>query len=187
MSDRLDRHLAAGECILWIGHPAPGIWFNRADRLLVPFSLVWGGMSIGFFYIALRQGSTNIPRIAVLGLFSILGVYLIIGRLLVRPWTHKKTTYALTDQRALVIRDYAGWSMDEQSLDDIPVLQTVRSGTNRYSIQFGHGSWWIPPYGSTGLEILGAVPRMGPIAFLDLSADDKDMVLSLLRQERRDP
>ncbi len=99
----LDVPLLAGERVLWTGGPDPAKLFEPADVFIVPFSVAWGGFAIFWMVMALSMGAP-LP-FAMFGLpFVVLGLHLMVGRFFVRRWQRRRTTYVLTDRRALVIR-----------------------------------------------------------------------------------
>ncbi len=93
--------LYPGERVLWTGGPARFPVFNRADILFVPFSLLWGGFAI---FWEIRAASFGGPPFFLLvgGVFVLLGLYLIAGRLVVRALALRATHYVITDRRVIV-------------------------------------------------------------------------------------
>lgn len=99
------RELQSGERVLWEEAPDGRRWLQPQDALLIPFSLMWGGFAIFWEASALYSPSPGDSIIAPLwGIpFVPLGLYLIVGRLVVRRWLLGHTAYALTDRRAISI------------------------------------------------------------------------------------
>jgi hypothetical protein len=106
--------LLPGETVLWAGRPTSGVIFHHQDRLLIPFSLFWGGItlacSIGLLIVAARG-----DRSALLGLLVALpmagiGQYAMWGRFLLDESKKKRTFYAVTDRRVLAVQtcDFKG-------------------------------------------------------------------------------
>jgi hypothetical protein len=140
--------LASGETMLWAGRPSPSVILHREDVYLIPFSLLWGGFAIfweagvlGFW------GKSHGSDIFVLwGIpFVLVGQYLIWGRFLFAAWLKRRTFYAVTDRRVIVVQN--GWTHKTASayLDTLPALtKEVGSkgiGTLRFataSARFGH-------------------------------------------------
>lgn len=139
----IQPELVSGETVLWTGKPNTAVVFHKEDAFLVPFSLLWGGFAI--FWEASVLGlvgaqNSSAPSFFVLwGIpFVVIGQYLIWGRFFVSGWKKRRTYYALTNRRAIVVQD--GWSrkMASAYLDSIPMLvkQSERSdglGTLRFA------------------------------------------------------
>jgi hypothetical protein len=104
---RVISELFPGEQVLWSGKPDSRRWLYREDRLLVPFSLLWGGFAI--FWEASVLTATSAHEHAAVRLvfalwgvpFVLLGLYLIFGRVFARRWIRRRSLYVLTDQRIL--------------------------------------------------------------------------------------
>ena len=105
--------LTSGENILWAGQPKAGVIFHRQDLFLIPFSLFWGGFTIFWEFLASGFGGSKSGASAP-SLFLIWGVplvvigqYLIWGPFLYVAWLKKRTNYAVTNKRVIVVQD--GW------------------------------------------------------------------------------
>lgn len=101
-------HLFTGERIVWAGQPKQGLVLGARDALLIPFSLLWGGFAI--FWNAsvwLIPHTQNGPDLffRLWGLpFLAVGLYLIVGRFWHDAALRKRLTYAVTNQRIVVMR-----------------------------------------------------------------------------------
>ena len=105
--------LLQSETIEWSGQPETSVNFNRTDIFLIPFSLLWGGFAL-FALVALifswfagtREAESIIGYLVgifMIVFFAIIGVYLIVGRFAYKKWQKRRTHYALTNKRALVL------------------------------------------------------------------------------------
>jgi hypothetical protein len=173
---RLQPYLQPGEKILWTGRPDPSRLIGRSDVFLIPFSLMWGGFAIFWEASVLGAGAPiffdlwGIP-------FVVAGQFLIWGRFVYKRWAKRRTVYALTGQRALILR---GGSLQSVFLNQVPTIdQTVRadgSGT----IQFGNSPFGFGSWANTGMDFFGqsrAVP-----AFYDVP--EVARVYGLINQAR---
>ena len=148
--------LTSGESILWAGQPNSRVVFHKEDALLVPFSLLWGGFAIfwelgvmGYWGSGSRAGNPwffgmlwGIP-------FVLVGQYLIWGRFFYAAWKKRRTHYAVTNRRVVVVQN--GWKRQMASayIDSLPTLiKESRSsglGTLRFaqadSIWSGRRGW----------------------------------------------
>ena len=102
----LQPFLEKEEKILWIGLPKQGILFSWVDIFLIPFSILWGGFSFFWEWMALQglmEGEEAFAFIfPIVGIpFVMVGLQLMIGRFFSDKRRRKNTIYALTNQRVL--------------------------------------------------------------------------------------
>jgi hypothetical protein len=125
----IQPELTAGETVLWAGQPDPSVRLHREDVFLIPFSLFWGGFSIFWeLGVAGYWGSgSNAGKQWFFGMiwgipFVLIGQYLIWGRFLVAAWKKRRTYYAVTTRRVIVVQN--GWSrrMASAYIDTLPTL-----------------------------------------------------------------
>jgi hypothetical protein len=117
-----------GERVLWEGGPDASVVFSKQDLFLVPFSLLWGGFAI--FWEA-GVTSTGWSFGTVWGVpFVAVGLYLIVGRFFYKRWDRRRTRYAITDKRAVLIRS-EGRQVREADVATAP-MQTERSRDGRH-------------------------------------------------------
>jgi len=130
----LRSYLRSGEHIRWIGRPVQGFRTSGRDVFLIPFSLLWGGFALFWEF---SVASTPAPGFFKLwGVpFVLVGLYLIIGRFIVDAWVRSRMTYAVTDERAIVLRTVSSEKLLTASLDQQVRLQREQSG--RGTIEFG--------------------------------------------------
>jgi hypothetical protein len=148
---RLQPYLQPGEKILWTGKPDPSRLIGRSDAFLIPFSLMWGGFAI-FWEASALGGSAPVFFILWGVPFVVVGQYLIWGRFLFKRWDKRRTVYALTVQRALILR---GGSLQSVFLNQVPTInQSVRPDGSG-SLQFGDSPGRYGYWGNTGMDFLG--------------------------------
>jgi len=101
--------LFSGESLYWAGIPNPKVIFHSDDWTLIPFTLVWTGIWV--FWEGQALGIWE-PRKSELHVFDILwripfllyGSYMVFGRFLTDAWLKRRTYYAVTNRRALVLQ-----------------------------------------------------------------------------------
>lgn len=167
-SQPFQSYLLAGERILWTGQPKQGLVFSGKDILLVPFSLMWGGIAIAWnaaaWFQAFGGGSGDGPDwfFRLWGLpFLVVGLYLIAGRFLHDASLRRGLHYAVTDQRVLVVRGAKFISLDIRRLPRLDLAE-YRDGSGTLAFEADHGmawgmswggtngfGWWVPALAST--------------------------------------
>ena len=172
-----------GERIVWTGQPDPRRFFARVDLFLVPFSLLWG--SFALYWEASVLGWTGSPPappvMAAFGIpFVLLGLYFMVGRFIYQAWLKRRTMYALTNRRALILRDAWGPSVDAIPLTpDLPISTSVRSDGSG-TIVFGPTSPFDAIYGNTGLSLF----RRGPYTPAFYDVPDIRAVAQIIEEQR---
>jgi hypothetical protein len=142
VSSKVQSELTSGETLLWTGKPNPSVIFHSDDLYLIPFSLLWGGFAIfweagalGYWGNGSRNGTPSI-FMAVWGIpFIVIGQHMIWGRFLYDAWLKKRTYYAVTNRRILVLQE--GWNR-KTSWAYISTIPTVeREGSTTGTLWFG--------------------------------------------------
>ena len=129
--------LQPGERVLWRGRPDAGRVFAPADALLVPVTVVWTG-----FFVAFGVGTDGfgtVPGTVFTSVFLLVGLYLLVGRFVVKMWSRNRTDYVVTDRRAVVTD--RGRPRKEVALTRPPVVRRSRDRRR------GTVIWAIPPPG----------------------------------------
>jgi hypothetical protein len=127
MAEGLPVPLLPNERLVWQGQPDPRKIFMPADGFLVPFYGFFLAMTI---FVTIGALSTEAPpfMLALIAIFIVLGAYLLVGRFFVKALRKTRTTYAVTDQRAII---HTPWSTREVRLSTAGIeLATSRSGAH---------------------------------------------------------
>jgi hypothetical protein len=164
VTEGLPIPLLPGERLLWRGQPYPGKVFMPADAVLVPFHGLFLALAI---FIGVAGSRTGAPAFmsALLLVFVVLGLYLTVGRFFVKAFRKSRTTYAVTDQRAII---RTPWSTREVRLGTAGIeLATTGSGRH-LTVIFSNptlgrrgGSlftqaWANEQFRNSGMEVFGA-------------------------------
>ena len=136
--------LLPGERVVWSGQPDYRRIFSRQDLFLVPFSLMWGGFAIFWELAALglggRMAADENPAPLVFKLwgipFVVVGLYLIFGRFIVKRIVRRRTIYAVTDQRVIVLRRVAGTRIDTGHIHSLANVGATINASGYGSIDF---------------------------------------------------
>ena len=175
-------HLLAGEKVLWSGRPWQGLMLTRRDALMIPFSLVWGGFAIFWESNVVSMKAPLVFKLFGIP-FVVIGLFLIFGRLPLDAWLRSRIHYALTDRRALILRDGAWGSFKALALDRLPETALLEGANGRGTIRFGAQATFRSGYGN------GAgfwVPALDPTAQF-LRIDDVRRVFAILQERSQAP
>ncbi len=175
--------LLQSETIEWSGQPETSVNFNRTDIFLIPFSLLWGGFAL-FALVALifswfagtREAESIIGYLVgifMIVFFAIIGVYLIVGRFAYKKWQKRRTHYALTNKRALVLSLSFGRKIQGIFLDRLPTINKSVRHNGIGTIYFGSPSWITAIYGNSGLDFMSGFYSTDIPAFCDIKDADK--------------
>lgn len=141
--ESLIPELQPGERLLWSGRPDTSRWLVPDDPwlgLVLAGGLFDLGLSAIILSSNLRADVSGFDLVAVLLglLFAGFGLYLVIGRFIVRRYFGRRTAYGLTNLRALVIKPT--WRGGRQTAF---VWLTSGPGVNERISRDGHGTLMI--------------------------------------------
>jgi hypothetical protein len=164
---------------LWWGRPDPNVIFAGADAYLVPFSLLWAGFTIFWeiSVLASQPDQGGDAFFAIWGIpFVVFGLYFVAGRFFTKRYTKRRTTYAVTEDRAIVL------AMNGRRISETPIrsgdLTITRARDGHHgSVVFGgsHGQrWWASPwmYSNTGMDWWSGWRAPSGVAFYDVDGFD---------------
>jgi hypothetical protein len=131
----LKKELLPGESLLWAGRPRQGFYLQAQDAWMVPFSLVWCGITITLLSSALRSGETS-PGVIFFLIHGFVGLYLLVGRFIYDVKRRAATFYGLTDRGPIILSGFFRKIVKRiqlQSLSDITLTEHRDSwGTIRF-------------------------------------------------------
>ena len=124
----VQSELTSGESVVWAGQPKSSVIFHKEDGLLIPFSLLWGGFAIFWEAGVLGMwGAAHANERWSFGIlwgipFVLIGQYVIWGRFFYAAWLKRRTHYAVTNRRVIVVQN--GWKRQMASayIDSLPTL-----------------------------------------------------------------
>lgn len=140
--DSFQGRLLPGERVLWEGQPAQGLLMTSRDALLIPFSLVWCGFAVFWTFGANGMGAP--PFFLLWGaMFICIGLYFVVGRFAADAWLRRRTYYAVTDRRVLILRLAPLSKFTAIGLSQLPDLDLTERNDGRGTIRFGQAiSMW---------------------------------------------
>jgi len=140
-AQKIQAELMSGESVYWAGIPDPRVIFHSDDWTTIPFSLVWTGFfvfweaeALGVWGKTSRSGGNTF--MVLWGIpFLVIGNYMVWGRFLADAWLKRRTYYAVTNRRVLVLQE--GWKRKSSAtfLEAIPKIE--REGSVTGTLWFG--------------------------------------------------
>jgi hypothetical protein len=109
-AQKIQPELLPNEKIYWAAMPASNVIFHSDDWVTIPFSLLWCGFFV-FWEFEVVQGTRKTSSSP--GAFMILwglaflcgGLYMVVGRFFHDAWLKRRTYYAATNRRVLILQD----------------------------------------------------------------------------------
>jgi hypothetical protein len=181
--------LFSDEKVAWAGQPDARFRFSSGDVFLVPFSLLWGGFALFWEAGVLGVLGGNGPAPTLFALwgipFVLVGQYIIWGRFVYKAYRNRRTFYALTNQRALILTILRSRRVQTVFLNQLPTIgKTVRrdgSGT----VEFGSSpNWTAAASANSGMDFFGG--RYGPAAPAFYDIPDVERVYQLVMRLKTD-
>jgi hypothetical protein len=146
--------LLPGESLEWTGRPSPAVIFHQEDWFAIPFSLLWGGFAIfwllgaaGIWDVFTNKPQHTFQYLGIIGgaPFVLIGQYMIWGRFAYQAWKKRRTLYALSGRRALiVVQGLNGRTSSSAYFDNMPIIDKRVRADGIGSISFGgpfRGTW----------------------------------------------
>lgn len=173
---RFTPQLRAGERLLWTGAPDPARHLDHRDAWLIPLGVVLGAVSVWSAVSFAADGSPMAALIGIPGL--LLGLLLMGGRFFLKSRTKAATRYAVTSQRALILRP-AG-TLESRTLTDTTIQVRPSKDGRHATISFGTTPPWQSVLDNTGLELS---QQMAP-AFVFHDVADHESAREALERHR---
>jgi hypothetical protein len=151
-SPEITATLDRGERVIWSGQPRQGLMLRGMDAFAIPFAAVWTSIPLFGAVMTMRGPKGDAFAILPALLFVVIGLYLLIGRFFVDAAQRRRTFYALTNERILIVSGL--WSRDVRSLS-LRTLGEVGVSTRasgQGTISFGrsaYGAFAIPGWPGT--------------------------------------
>jgi hypothetical protein len=101
--------------------PNPNVIFHSDDWTAIPFSLLWTGFFVFWEFGVWKQKSIFMTLWGIP--FLVIGNYMVWGRFFVDGWLKRRTYYALTNRRAMILQN--GWKTKVSTtyLESIPNIE----------------------------------------------------------------
>jgi hypothetical protein len=155
----LQAELSTGESLLWTGKPNPRVIFHASDWVTIPTGIFVAGFSI-FWEAGVggsgpwRGGGDPSSFMMLWGIpFIIVGQYMLWVRFLYAAWKKTRITYALTNERILVIVAPPQAKVISIYLRSVPGITKDVRADGIGTLKFGDTP---PVWGARGTKMLAA-------------------------------
>ncbi len=148
----VDPPLLPGEEVLWTGRPDPKRILTAWDGFLIPLSVFW--VAVGIDLALEAEGGS---RVGALVAVAVTGLYLVVGRFVVKACRKHRTCYFLTDARAIICRPGRAFSFDLGEMNPhVQVIGSRRHRTLRFTSDDprSYGKFGSEMFVNTGLDFL---------------------------------
>ena len=130
------KELGPNERLLWSGQPKQGLTFRPSDWFQIPFSLLWCGFAI--YWESSVISTVGLDFFALWGIpFVLMGLYLVVGRFFADAQQRARTTYALTDERVIIVSGLSARNVRSLDLKTLAEMELTTQGGSRGTIAFG--------------------------------------------------
>ena len=178
----IEGELLDGEKILWTGQPDPSKIFTAADLFLIPFALFWISMPTMGGVSMLKDGDFSGALFIVP--FLLIGSYLLVGRFFYKSWAKRKTYYAVTDRRVIVINGGLKHRIAASFIRDIVAVNSSINKNGEGMVIFGNASIFAASFGNSGFGTAENQTAPLPPIFYDLK--NAQEVLDLVNRLRNE-
>ncbi|MGW4090735.1 hypothetical protein [Nocardia sp. NPDC004750] len=128
VQSEIGRILGPGENVLWTGRPRRGLALQTRDAYILPFSLFFCGFAVFFAISDVAEGASPLSLLWV-GIFVLVGLYFLLGRLVVDAQRRAHTFYGVSNKRIIIISRFFGYKVQTFNPRTLEYLSlTERSG-----------------------------------------------------------
>jgi hypothetical protein len=176
--------LDADERLIWSGQPKQGIQLQLADVFFIPVGLFWTTFMIFAAIAIIGQEAdlgSKIFGLIVIGLFILFGLFLLGGRLWVDAALRRRTYYAVTDRRIIIISGLLRQKLQSiflRTLSDITLTET-RGGDG--TISFGPVPLWYYCWYGLGWPGMGGAFSVSCFRLIDRVREVYNLILQAQR------
>lgn len=138
----INSELRDTEGLLWAGKPRQGIVFRSFDAVLIPFGVMWTGLTVFGVLRTVIAGLMS-GRSLLFALWSVpflfVGFHLMLGRFIMDAKRRQRTFYAVTNQRVIIISGLLSRQVKSLTLRTVGDLSLSEKRDKSGTIVFGSG------------------------------------------------
>ena len=136
ITDVLDR----GERVIWSGQPRQGLMLRGSDGFAIPFALVWTSIPLVGALSTLTGPKSNPFALLPILPFVLVGLYLLVGRFFVDAAQRRRTYYALTNERIVIVSGLSSRSVRSLALRSLEQVDVSERASGQGTITFGRSA-----------------------------------------------
>lgn len=129
------NELLINEKIMWTGQPETKFILKSEDIVLSLFGLLITGF-LSLFFRGNFITSADLVEISIFTIMFLAGLYYLFGRFIIDHYEKKRTFYAVTNQRVLIINNMYKKSVQAELISQIPALIKTVHKDDIGTIQF---------------------------------------------------
>jgi hypothetical protein len=161
---------------LWTARPGLGLALRATDAFLIPFSLLWCGFAVFWEATVLRVHAPLVFPIFG-SVFVAVGLYFVFGRFLADAWARRRTLYAVTDRRIVIVSGVLRRQVRSLFLEGLAEVNLTARRNGKGTLTFGRDT---NPWGPMNA---GFLARSNAPAFELIETPQQ--VLSMIRGAQR--
>ncbi len=192
ISDKIKHHMVNGEELLWSGQPDARKIFTISDIIIIPITaIIFTAVlltEISFVLdIVINNDSSmisNIVKVFFVLLFLLVSFYITLGRFVYKKYRKKKTLYAVTNKRIIIIKMGVKEEVTYRVINQISTMTISLGKKGIGSIRFNQHSTYYKFYENTGLDVPWLFYGYGGLNFFDIHfAQEVYELISNLRKQ----
>ena len=160
--DEFRGKLGPDEQLLWAGCPPAGLRFRSGDLVTIPFSVIWAAFALFWTISSFGMGAPWF--FSCWGLpFVVIGLHMVFGRFVVDMLIRRNTSYAVTNERIIIVSGLLTrqtTSLNLDTLTDLTLTEYGEGGVITFGLRLfaNPRGWWAwqnmgPPSGFPAFEL----------------------------------
>ncbi|HCS40699.1 MAG: hypothetical protein ACYDH2_03290 [Anaerolineaceae bacterium] len=141
IANQFGDELNAGESIEWCGKPNQEIFFEKEDIVTLLPNLVFSSLIVFIlskFFLNTISFLGIVVFILLTTLFTFNAITMLAGKLIIGPWRHRKTVYAVTNQRIIIISGIENRNIKSIRLTGLKEINVSYRKNGKGIIRFGN-------------------------------------------------
>lgn len=130
------NEMAMDEKILWSGQPEPSLYLTGGGVVVTLFGLIWLCITCYMEYVAIESNDKFLMFFLLP--FVLIGLYIVSAIFIYNNFRRKKTYYAITNQRVLILTNLFNKKIESKLISQIPVLIKTTNKNGIGTIQFDY-------------------------------------------------